>query len=49
VNKLAKQAIDGHGGLEPWNRLTALSAHLIQGGDLWAAKGKAAVLADVTV
>ena len=49
MNKLAKQAIEGHGGLERWNRLTALSAHLIQGGDLWAAKGKAAVLADVTV
>jgi len=49
MNKLAKQAIDAHGGLETWNRFTALSAHLIQGGDLWAAKGKAGVLADVTV
>ena len=49
MNKLAEQAIDAHGGLERWNRFTALSAHLIQGGDLWAAKGKAGVLTDVTV
>jgi hypothetical protein len=49
MNKLAKQAMDGHGGLERWNRFTTLSAHLIQGGSLWAAKGKAEVLADATV
>jgi hypothetical protein len=49
VNKLGKQAIDAHGGLERWNRFSALSAHLIQGGDLWAAKGKTGVLGDVTV
>jgi len=46
---LAKLAIDAHGGLERWNRYTTLSAHLIQGGVLWAAKGKAGVLDDVTV
>jgi hypothetical protein len=49
MNALAKQAIDAHGGLERWNQFTALSAHLIQGGAFWAAKGKAGVLADVTV
>ena len=49
MNKLAKQAIDAHGGLERWNRFTTLSAHLIQGGALWAAKGKAGVLVDPTV
>jgi hypothetical protein len=49
MDKLAKQAIEAHGGLERWNHFTTLSAHLIQGGVLWAAKGKAAVLADVTV
>jgi len=43
------QAMDAHGGLERWNRFTTLSAHLIDGGVLWAAKGKAGVLADVTV
>ena len=30
MNKLAKQAMDAHGGLERWNRFTTLSAHLIQ-------------------
>src|SRR6516162_411656 len=49
MNKLVKQAIDAHGRLERWNHFTALSAHLIQAGDLWATKGKAGVLADVTV
>ena len=49
MNELAKQAIDAHGGLERWKGFTTLSAHLIDGGALWAAKGKAGVLADVTV
>jgi hypothetical protein len=49
MNKLAKRAIEAHGGLECWNSFTTLSAHLIQGGSLWATKGKAGVLADVTV
>ena len=49
MNTLAKQAMDAHGGLERWNRFTTLSAHLIQGGALWAANGKAGVLADSTV
>jgi hypothetical protein len=49
MNTLAKQAIEAHGGLERWNHFITLSAHLIQGGDLWAAKGKAGVLDDVTV
>jgi hypothetical protein len=48
-NDLAKFAIEAHGGLERWNSFTTLSAHLIQGGVLWAAKGKAGVLDDVTV
>jgi hypothetical protein len=43
------QAIEAHGGLERWNHFMTLSAHLIQGGELWAAKGKAGILADVTV
>ena len=49
MDKLAMQAMDAHGGLERWNRFTTLSAHLIDGGVLWAAKGKPGVLADVTV
>jgi hypothetical protein len=46
---LAMLAIETHGGLERWNRFTTLSAHLIQGGVLWGAKGKAGVLDNVTV
>src|SRR5713226_2491418 len=46
---LAKFAIEAHGGLERWKKFTTLSAHLIQGGVLWAVKGKAGVLDDVTV
>ena len=49
MNELAKQATVAHGGLERWKRFTTLSAHLIDGGGLWAAKGKAEVLADTTV
>jgi len=49
MNKLAEQAIDAHGGLERWNRFTTLSAHLVQGGALWAAKGKAGILVDPIV
>lgn len=49
VPDLVKLAIAAHGGLERWTRFSTLSAHLIQGGALWAVKGKAGVLDDVTV
>lgn len=49
MNELAKLAIDAHGGLDRWTRFTTISAHLINGGVLWAAKGKAGLLDDVTV
>jgi hypothetical protein len=49
MEKLAKLAIDAHGGIERWNRFTTFSAHLIQGGVFWGVKGKDGVLADVTV
>ena len=38
-----------HGGPERWKYFTTLSVHLINGGVLWGAKGKAEVLDDVTV
>jgi hypothetical protein len=46
---LAQFAIEAHGGLERWKRFTTLSVHGINGGVLWGAKGKAAVLDDVTI
>jgi hypothetical protein len=49
VPDLAMLAIEAHGGLERWNSFATLSAHLIQGGVLWGAKGKAGVPDDVTV
>jgi hypothetical protein len=49
MEKLAKLAMDAHGGIDRWNRFTTFSAHLIQGGVFWGVKGKDGVLADVTV
>jgi len=49
MNKLAKLAIDAHGGLDRWKRFTMLSVHGINGGMLWGAKGKAGVLDDATI
>jgi hypothetical protein len=42
-------AVNGHGGLEQWNRFTAITAHLSQGGGLWGLKQQAGVLDDVQV
>ena len=49
MNELTKLAIDAHGGLDRWKRFSTLSVHGINGGLLWGAKGKAGVLADVTI
>ena len=49
MNELATLAIDAHGGLDRWKRFSTLSVHGINGGLLWGAKGKAGVLADVTI
>src|SRR5260370_1068031 len=46
---LAKLAIEAHGGLDRWKRFGTVSAHGINGGVLWGAKGKAGVIGDVTV
>ncbi len=46
---LAQFAMESHGGLMRWNTFNTVSAHLIQGGVFWGAKGKPSVLGDVTV
>src|SRR6266446_3133581 len=46
---LAQFAMEAHGGLTRWNRFNTISAHLIQGGVFWGAKGKPSILDDVTV
>jgi hypothetical protein len=49
THPLVARMIEAHGGLERWNRLSSMSAHLSQGGVLWAMKGKAGMLDDVDV
>jgi len=49
VSDLLDTAIEAHGGLKRWNQLQTVSAHLTQGGALWALKGQPGVLDDVSV
>ena len=49
MTDLLETVIQVHGGLERWNQLNSVSAHLIQGGALWALKGQDGVLDDVVV
>src|SRR3979490_2431085 len=49
MKDLFNTVIEAHGGLERWNQLTSVSAHLVQGGALWGIKGQAGVLDDVVV
>jgi hypothetical protein len=46
---LLDEVVDAHGGLDRWNQLEHVHAHLIQGGVLWALKGHSGQLADVFV
>lgn len=49
MDALAKTIIDAHGGLDRWNKFGTLSAHLRQGGALWALKGHEGLLDDTRV
>ena len=49
MNELKDHVIAAHGGLERWNKLTSVTAHLINGGALWALKGQGGVIDDVNV
>src|ERR1700730_3415676 len=53
MSSLLETVIDAHahahGGLDRWNQLDAVSAHLVKGGALWTIKGQEGVLADVFV
>nr|WSY53609.1 hypothetical protein OG999_28190 [Streptomyces sp. NBC_00886] len=49
MTDLLDNVVEAHGGLKRWNELETVSAHLIQGGVLWAAKGQQSVLDDVFV
>lgn len=49
MNALAQKIIDAHGGLDTWKRFKSLTAHLKQGGALWALKGHAGKLDETNV
>ena len=46
---LLDEVLDAHGGLDRWNQLEQVHAHLIQGGVVWALKGHPGQLSDVSV
>ena len=49
MTDLLGTVLEAHGGLERWRQLDSVSAHLVQGGALWALKGQQGVLDDVFV
>lgn len=49
MSTLRDVAINAHGGLDRWNQLGSVSAHLRTGGALWAIKGQDGVINDSTV
>lgn len=46
MNDLLRLALDAHGGIDRWNRLTRIDAHVAIGGSMWGRKGHDGVLAD---
>jgi hypothetical protein len=49
MNSLLQLTLDAHGGLERWRRFEHVSAHLRNGGVLWALKQQQGVIDDVNV
>jgi hypothetical protein len=49
MNALIEQILEAHGGLARWKSHDRLSAHLSQGGILWALKGHGGMLDEVDV
>ena len=49
MNSLVQLTIAAHGGIERWQRFEHLSAHLRNGGVLWALKHQIGILDDVNV
>ncbi|MDX3853637.1 hypothetical protein [Streptomyces sp. AK02-01A] len=48
MNKLLKDVIAAHGGLDRWNEFSTLTARVRGGGALWTIKGQEGVMDDVT-
>jgi hypothetical protein len=49
MTDLLDTVIKAHGGMDRWNQLHTVTAHLAQGGVFWALKGQPGVLDDVFV
>ncbi|OYW34741.1 MAG: hypothetical protein B7Z41_01190 [Rhizobiales bacterium 12-66-7] len=49
MDALAQKIIDAHGGLDTWKAFSTLTAHLRQGGALWALKGQDGKLDETNV
>jgi hypothetical protein len=49
VNELLDLAVNAHGGLDRWNRLTSLAGRFNIGGAIWGFKGVPDVFSDITV
>lgn len=47
--ELVEDVINAHGGLAAWRRFSQVRADLVQGGALWALKGKDGILGTTTV
>jgi hypothetical protein len=49
MTDLLDRLVEAHGGLQRWNELQTVTAHLAQGGAVWALKGQQGVLDDVFI
>ena len=49
MNGLLKLATEAHGGVDRWNQLTELKAHLSVTGGIWHVKGRPDVLKDIRI
>ena len=49
MTSLLRFATDAHGGLDRWNQLKTLKAHLSVTGAIWKVKGKQDVLKDIRI
>jgi hypothetical protein len=49
MNSLLKLATEAHGGVDRWNHLKSLKAHLSVTGGIWYVKGRPDVLKDIQI
>jgi hypothetical protein len=49
MDELLSQVLEAHGGLDRWDQVTQITAHLSAGGPFWAGRGWPDILADTTV